>query len=176
VNAPLNTQPPGAAHRRGTLGGVMLILIGMLALLWQWAPAAWWALWFLPLLGVLFLAWGLLSREVGLLVPGGILVGIGAGVLFMQAYQSAVGDMAAAGTFLLIFAAGWVMITLAALIIHKTVWWPLVVAAVLAVVGAGLIIGGPALTVLEALGKLWPLVLVGLGAWMLIRRSGWRPS
>jgi hypothetical protein len=37
-------------------------------------------------------------------------------------------------------------------------------------------IGGPALTLLEALGRLWPLVLIGLGAWIVFRRSGWRQS
>ncbi len=36
-------------------------------------------LWALPGLGVIFLAWGLSVRQVRLLIPGGILPGLGAG-------------------------------------------------------------------------------------------------
>lgn len=177
MNASLNVTPSGGLrHARGPLGGIFLMVIGIIALLAQFLPNDWMAFWFLPVLGIVFLGWGLLARQVGLLVPGGVLTGIGAGVVLMPAVQRSYGEPAAAGVFMLAFAAGWLLITLASWFIHQTVWWPVVVASVMAVVGAALMIGGPALTLLEALGRLWPLVLIGFGAWIVFRRSGWRPS
>ena len=177
MNASLNVTPPsGVRHTRGPLGGIMLIVIGCIALVAQFWPGAWVAYWLLPALGIAFFVWGLLAREVGLLVPGGVLTGIGVGAVLMQAMQAAYGETGAAGIFMFAFGGGWLLITLASWFIRKTVWWPLVVAAVFGVVGTALLVGGTALTLLQTLGYLWPLVLIGLGAWIAIRRSGWRPS
>ncbi|MBI5879106.1 MAG: hypothetical protein HZB53_15775 [Chloroflexi bacterium] len=177
MNASLNVPPPtGVRPGRGPLGGIMLIVIGLIALLWQFMPNDTIALWFMPLLGIVFLTWGLLSREVGLLVPGGILIGIGAGVLLMREWQMPDNSMGTSAIFMLTFAAGWALITLASWFIHKTVWWPLIVGAILALVGVGLLFGKPALPYLEMAGKLWPLILVALGVWVLFKRSGWKRS
>jgi len=177
MNASLHTRPPDRArHTRGPLGGIMLIVIGFIALLWRFLPNDWMALWPLPLLGLAFFVWGFLAQEVGLLIPGGILTGIGAGVLLINALRGSYSDPSLGGIFMLTFAAGWALITAASRLIHRTVWWPLVVGGIIALVGVALIVSGSAPVVLEALAWLPPLLLIALGAWIVIRRSGWRPS
>ena len=46
------------------------------------------------MLGVLFIVWGLLARLPGLMIPGGILTGLGSGILLSQyAFGSTTGDV-----------------------------------------------------------------------------------
>ena len=56
------------------------------------------------------------------------------------------------------------MITVAtALFGEKTYRWPLIPAAIMAVIAASLIVGGALETVLTYAGKVWPLILILLG-------------
>ncbi|MBZ0286339.1 MAG: hypothetical protein K8I30_01895, partial [Anaerolineae bacterium] len=50
---------------------------------------------------------------------------------------------------------------------RKFVSWPLIPGGILALVGVLLFIGGGALNLLEWLGKLWPLALIAVGAYVL---------
>ncbi|MFN2164310.1 MAG: hypothetical protein ACK2UN_19750, partial [Candidatus Promineifilaceae bacterium] len=71
-------------NRRGQwVGGLFLIGLGLLFLLNQFTDLPGLenvAIYFVLVLGIIFLAWGVLSREAGLMVPGGILTGIGLGI------------------------------------------------------------------------------------------------
>ena len=61
---------PERRHRGGVVGGAILITIGVMALLSQ-IPGLNAGLFFLPALGAIFLVAGVLSRQIGLLIPGG---------------------------------------------------------------------------------------------------------
>ncbi len=69
------------------------------------------------LLGVIFIGWSIVVREWGLLVPGGILTGIGTGILLTRSTDfSRAGE---SGLFLLSFAGGWLLITLISAAVFK---------------------------------------------------------
>ena len=76
MNAQLPTPTPTPA-RSGVIAGVALIAIGLLALLSQLVDLQNFGLLVLPTLALIFLAWGLITRTFGLIIPGGILAGIG---------------------------------------------------------------------------------------------------
>lgn len=90
----------------------------------------------LLLLGVAFIGWAIMGRVCGLLIPGGILLGLGAGVLAERwlGYGGGHRD----GVFLLCFAGGWVLIPVLTLIFfRRVIWWPLIPGAVIGLTGLG---------------------------------------
>jgi hypothetical protein len=154
-------------RRNDLIGGLLLISIGALVLVAKFVdlpdiPDL--GLFFLPALGALFMLAGILSRNEGLMVPGGIISGIGWGAYLVAGPFTWQSETQQGGIFLLAFALGWVTITVAsALFAKKTVWGTLVPAAVLAAIGGGLYFGGAFMDLLEVAGKLWPLALVIAG-------------
>jgi len=158
--------------RSTLIAGIALISIGVLTLVSQFARFPSLELVFLPALALIFLVWGSLTRNGGLLIPGGVLAGTGLGAILVTGPYASFPDEVIGGVFLLAFAAGWVLITLLSAVFTRCVmWWPLIVAGILGVVGAVLLMGGVALDALVLLGKLWPLALVGVGAWLILRRK-----
>jgi hypothetical protein len=144
--------------------GVLLIAIGLLVLLNQFIDLPVvenLAIYFVLGLGLFFLAWGVVSREPGLMVPGGILTGIGAGIALVAGpWDLGEGDLSG-GVFMGAFAVGWVLITIfTALFADKTLWWPLIPAAIMALISGSLLVEGPFMFILEWLGKLWPIALI----------------
>ena len=130
-----------------------LIAIGVLVLVAQFGGSETLGLLFLPALGLIFLIWGSAARSVGLLIPGGILSGIGLGVYLTGGPLSHLEGEAEGAVFLLSFAAGWALITLlSGLICGQTHWWPLIPGGIMAFIGGALLIGGAALTALEWVG------------------------
>jgi len=159
-----------ARHR--WLAGIALIAIGVLVLVAQFAGSEMLGLLFLPGLGLIFLIWGSAARSVGLLIPGGILSGIGLGVYLLGGPLSYLEGEAEGAVFLLSFAAGWGLITLlSAVVCRETHWWPLIPGGIMALIGGALLAGELGLTALDWAGKLWPLILIGLGAYLLVRRQ-----
>lgn len=163
----------GAQERRQKrIAGIALISIGLLVLAAQFIEWEVLGLLFLPALALIFVVWGIVTREGGLLIPGGILAGIGAGVILMDSSltAAATGETAEAGIFLVAFAAGWALVTLlSAIFTDETIWWALIPGSILGAIGGALMIGGPALDLLEWIGRLWPLGLVVVGAYLLYR-------
>ncbi len=150
--------------------GVMFILLGLLILAGQLlAPLNLWTPPVLPLLAVFFLAWGFWVRESGLFIPAGILGGLAAGI-GLEASPISPNQPEGAG-FFLGFAAGWLLIPLLTALLGERRLWPLIPGLVLAFFGLALAIGGPALTALEWLGKLWPLIFVAIGIRILWRHE-----
>lgn len=156
------------------VGGGVLITIGLWMLLSRIVEVDLGAA--VPVgLGLIFLVWGSLSRKVGLLIPGGILTGIGTGALLLLGPLSGLEGEAAGGAFFLVFAGGWALITLCSvLFVRQALWWPLIPGGFLAFFGSALLVGGPALGVLEALGQAWPVVLIALGLYVILWRKGLR--
>ena len=105
------------------------------------------------------------TRQYRLLVPGGILTGLGAGIIVSQEITGT--DELTAGILVLGLGLGflsiWVIGSL--LRVAGNHWWPLVPGGILAVVGGALLVGGSAVDVLDY----WPLVLVGLGLVALLQ-------
>ena len=127
------------------------------------------AIYFVLGLGLFFLAWGVLTRQAGLMIPGGILTGIGLGIALVAGpFEFEDGDLSG-GVFMGAFALGWVLITLfTAVFSDETHWWPLIPAAIMAIISGALLVEGPFMVVLEWLGKLWPLALIVGGIAILI--------
>jgi hypothetical protein len=130
-------------------------------------------LFFLPALGALFMLAGILGRNEGLMIPGGILSGIGWGAYLTAGPLTWASERQEGGVFLLAFALGWVSITVvSALFAKKTVWGTLVPAAVLAAIGGALYFGGMFIDLLEVAAKLWPLALIIAGIALLFKVAG----
>lgn len=162
------TQKPS---KRDWLGGAILIVIGVLALMGQFIRAEWFGLLVLPTLAALFLLAGLFTRAPGLIVPGGILGGLGLGTwLVASGPYAEAAETTSGGVFLLAFASGWVLITVLTALLRRAMWWPLIPGAILALIGGALLVGGTALTVLEWAGMLWPLALIAGGVALLLKR------
>jgi hypothetical protein len=153
------------------VGGVVLIALGVLFLIGQFVQTTWYGQLMLGVLAVGFLATGLLTRNSGWLVPGGILGGLSLGIA-LQNLVVDVSDERKAAIFLLCFAAGWVLMTLLSLVTTRIQWWPLIPGGIMALIGGGLFIGGAAITVLQFVGSYgWPLILIAIGIAIIVRRK-----
>lgn len=153
-------------------GGVALIAIGLLALLVNIAQNELLGLLFLPGLGIILLAWGFFIREYGLAIPGCILTGLGLGIV-LGVKLLTVEDAAVGGVILLGLAAGFLALAFISPYFKIKVFsWPLIPAGVLALVGILLMFGGVWLDVLNLAGKLWPAILIVVGAVWLYRTRG----
>ncbi len=110
--------------------------------------------------GLAFLIAYATNRAYGLLIPGGILTGLGAGLLLEHAGIG--GDVAALG-----LGAGFVAIAVVDRLVtpgRSAWWWPLIPGGVLLVSSAGSVTGIP------DLGRyLLPAVLIVIGAVLLLR-------
>jgi hypothetical protein len=171
------TAPPietdDGAHARDRLGvGLVLIAIAVLFGLAQSLRIDWLAQASVFLLGVLLYVSGIVRRNAGALIPGGILIGVGGGILLTSRVFT---GEASGAAFLLAFAAGWVLITIGtALFTERTMWWPLIPATIMSLVGlaaAGMTQGQ---WLLRSLGDLWWIALLVAGLYLVVTRD--RPS
>ncbi|HSN75624.1 MAG TPA: hypothetical protein VL334_11155 [Anaerolineae bacterium] len=167
-----DAKKPMEARDRVILG-VMLIAIGLLVFLSQVIDLPQIELLILPGLALIFLIWGLLTREIGLMIPGGILAGVALGVYLMAGPYAGQIEEDQAGVFLLAFSTGWALISLLSLVSKQGFqWWPLIPGAIIGLVGLAIMRGGAAMQLLEIIGYAWPLALVAVGAYLLLRRRG----
>ncbi|MCS6846836.1 MAG: hypothetical protein RMN52_03880 [Anaerolineae bacterium] len=162
---------PADPRQGGVIAAVMLIAIGVLLLIAQVFQLGWLSLLVTPLLGVAFIVWSIAARTPGLMIPGGILAGLGAGILLMtQPFISeAQNDLLPAAVLMLSFAVGWLLIVvLTPLAGGRLELWPLIPGAVFAVLGALFWMGEPGMRILQVVGTAWPLILIIVGAGILI--------
>src|SRR5687768_1098889 len=157
------TARGGTGELNRWLPGLGMVAIGLVLLVGQITNSESVGVLIMPALALIFIAWGIATREVGFLIPGGILTGVGLGTLSMV-YDWPFGTLAGdteAGVFLLIFAGGWASITLlSALFTERVHWWPLIPGGIMALIGSALIVGGSAKEALSLIGYLWPLALI----------------
>jgi hypothetical protein len=152
-------------------GGIFLIALGLFLTVAQFIQAQWMGMLIMPGLSLMFITWGLISRNSGLFVPGGILGGIGLGTYLVSGPYMDVVETHKGGVFLLAFAAGWALITLLSLIVGKRQLWPLIPGTILATIGGLLLAGTGGAQILEWVSRLWPLALIVAGAVALLRRK-----
>ncbi len=159
-------------RKNNSVSGLFLVGLGLILLVSQFVnfdlPESL-ALLIMPALGAMFLIWGSLTRNGGLLIPGGILTGVGWGA------YAAVGPFAIwqgdneGGVFLIFLGLGFALVTLVtAVFTDKTHWWALIPGSIIAFVGLAILFGGVMLTMLTWVGKLWPLALILLGISILL--------
>jgi hypothetical protein len=169
MSVQMQSNNPVEKRHGGVVGGAILISIGLFALLEQFVQVEW-GLYFLPFLALVFLLSGILGRRPGLLIPGGILAGIGAGAILVQSPLLVLGEPARGGLFMLAFAAGWALITATSFLVGKIMLWPLFPAAFMALFGAALLAGQTGIQILVAFGYIWPVILIVIGAYLIFRR------
>ena len=120
-------------------------------------------IYFVLLLGLVFLAWGILKHEAGFLIPGGILSGIGVGIVLLVNGLVPNG-LNEGGVFLVAFSLGWASITvLSAIFTDETQWWALIPGGIIGFVGLAVLFEGIFMNVLEAAAYLWPVILIVVG-------------
>jgi hypothetical protein len=154
----------------GVVGGAVLISIGLFALVSQFVRVDL-GEYFLLFLAFIFLLAGILGQRPGLVIPGGILAGIGAGAALVQGPFSAVSDPARGGVFMLAFACGWLLITLVSFLLGRVMLWPLIPGAIIGLFGLALTAGQAGLGILNVIGQGWPIVLIALGVYLVFRRK-----
>lgn len=165
----------------GMIAGVILVLVGLLALFRNWLPfdaAQFFTTYLFLILGLALIAAGIYTREPGWFIPGGILTGLGAGFAFLVGpLAGLVADEAAAGAFMLGLAGGFALITVLSLLFsHTHYWWALIPAAVVGLVGLAVGYGGVFWRATMWLQWLWPIALIVLGGFVLWRTRHPRPA
>lgn len=161
-------EPDSARRHRpggGVGAGLILIALGIVALFGTWFPAGG-AFLFLGL-GAAFLVARALTGRSGYAVPAGILLGFGAFVWLSDA-----GMLSRAGSGSIFFVClGLGFLAVYAIAARPQAVWPVIPAIVL--IGFGALIQATTFGVPYAqfwsLAQFWPLSLVAIGAWLLLR-------
>jgi hypothetical protein len=157
------------------VAGAILILAGILTLIAQFSDFT--ADVFMLALAAIFLVAGLLARKIGLIIPGGILAGLGVGQLLIEGPFKSFEGIQIGGIFMVCFAGGWLLISLLSVFADgKFHSWPLIPGSVLALFGLALLAGEMGQKAIELAGRGWPLVLIAVGLYLLLRRKETKPE
>lgn len=142
--------------------GIILVGIGLGLLIFQVTNLA---MYFPLVLGATFLAAGMLTRKAGLLIPGGIIGGVGLGAVAVDSdWFFPTGAVETGGVILVAMALGWFSITvLSKIFTSETQTWALIPGAIMAFIGGLILMGSNGLRILEIAGKYWPAILVLIG-------------
>ncbi len=183
VTQPKSAQPEAQSESesrrkiidRGIVG-LTLVVIGVMTLAANLWSSELIGLFVLPALGVIFLAWGFLQRRAGLMIPGGILTGLGLGTLAQQTlFVSASGEVRGALVVMGLALGFLVIMPLSQLVEGRFHWWPAIPGGILLIISLAMLAGPGGAAVLNALGTLWPVALIAVGAyllWMMYRSRG----
>lgn len=164
--------PDPQRRQRRAGGGVTLIVIGVLAILLQSGVLRGnlWPQLFLPALGLIFLLWGMLTHRGGLLIPGGILLGLGAGAVLTETLFKTAAPEQQGGIVMTAFGLGWILITLtSAITTDRTMWWALVPGGILLALGIIILLGVIA-SAAQYINWAWPIALILVGLLIILRR------
>ncbi len=148
--------------RSGWLPGVILIVIGATLFAIQWLHLD--ADIIVLVIGLVFAGAYAATRRYGLLIPAGILTGLGAGILLEDFGVTREPVVLGLGLgFLAIY--GVDLATSRSP--QRARWWPLIPGAILiAVAGAGGAFGDEGGRTIQ---QAWPVILIVIGAWLLVR-------
>ena len=159
--------------RREPIHGLFLIALGGVLLLNQLFDGNLFGLMVVAGLGLFFMTWGVLTRTGGLMIPGGILSGIGLGIIVTEgplanmALRQSYGE----SWFLASCALGWfAIVVMTGLFSEKMMVWPLIPGGIMATIAASIALGGIFESGLSLAGRGWPIILIALGVWTLINQ------
>lgn len=155
---------------RSVMWGAGLIVVGgltLLAMITNWSVLG---LAILPVVAVFLLVAGFSYRSPGLLVPAGILSGLSIGAVLASLLEGKVPEDTIGGIVLLSLGAGFALVVgLHALAKASIHWWPWIPAVLLSILGVALITQGQDSALLALVGYLWPVALLALGVWIVLR-------
>lgn len=158
-------EPPAADAGPGLAGqiaaGLALIVLGGVLLALERLESGAHAHLLLILIGGVFVSGYLYRRAFGLLIPGGILLGIGGGLAFEDFHSGPFihGDNVALGLGL-----GFVFIYAGSLLYERQHrWWPLIPGGILVVAGL------PDFVWVDDVLDFWPLAVMAVGVLLLFR-------
>ncbi len=155
------------ASRGGMVTGILLITVGLGWLLFQLIDRS--GL-FPLLLGAGFLVGGCITRKPGLIIPGGIVGGVGLGILAIESNFLGAGGASAGGAFMVAFSLGWFSIPLLTrLFAGATEWWAFIPGSIIGLIGVLILAGEQGLIILQWIGEFWPISLVIVGGIILIQ-------
>ena len=141
----------------------ILLLAGVFMVLANFFKLSIFGVLFLPALGLIFIIWSFFSKESELLIPGGIIEGLGLGIVFVVLSKT-LGEESKGGLFFIGFAIGWLLIViLSKIIFKKNVLWPLIPSILLFIFGFIIFLGEKGLTILTNLNYIWPYLLIVAG-------------
>jgi hypothetical protein len=154
-------------HHNGRItAGIILVLFGLASLLQRWLDIG---NYIVLLLGMGMLVWGSVSHKTGLIIPGGVLSGIGLGIFAMQgSWQIPVADQN--GIFLLCFSLGWFLITLLTAVFTCTQWWALIPGGIMALIGGSILVTNGAIRWMD-LNLVYAAILIVVGLILLVYRG-----
>lgn len=148
--------------------GSILLLAGTFMILGNFFKLPIFGILFLPVLGLFFIIWAIVSKEKELLIPGGIVEGVGLGVMFVTLITN-VSEISKGGLFFTFFSIGWFLIVLLSKIFFKkVVLWPLIPFAILFLFGFVLLLGEKGISILQNFSLIWPYLLIGAGVIIII--------
>lgn len=169
MNESASTSSSGEIRRGRLVAGGVLLAVALAALAAPYLPPGFAGRAFLPFLGVAFIVWAALARSCGLLVPGGVLLGVGIGAWLQANYGPA--------AFLFSLAGGFLSISLLSVLIFgpKTRnGWTVFPAGGLVFAGV-MVGGGPEMReFLRAMQHYWPYTLIVVALALIM--SAWRGS
>ncbi len=165
---PLPYSRPGQPAKRkrtprsdpgGLVAGLVIAGIGLFFLAGQLEPDI--GRFVTMFIGLALLAVFVITREYGFLVPGSILTGVGIGIVL----DSAASGEAESGVMMLAIAGGFLGIWVIGSIyrLSQNHWWPLIPGGILTLIG---LVQMTRTDVAGAL-RLWPVILIVLGAFLL---------
>lgn len=143
--------------------GSILLLAGTFMVLANFFKLPIFGILFLPVLGLFFIIWSIVSKEKELLIPGGIIEGVGLGVMFVTLITN-ISEISKGGLFFIGFSIGWLLIVLLSKIFFKKwILWPLIPFALLFLFGFVLFLGEKGVLLLQNFSLIWPYLLIGAG-------------
>lgn len=161
---------PDSEHGRAKsplFWGMIAIVGGIVLLLSQFMELSEYMPWVVLALGAVMLLWGIIVRETGGLIAGGIVTGVGLGLTLVGSDRMDAGEVGV-GYFLLFLALGFLSIPLTTrLLTDETHWWALIPGGIILLVGLAMVFGGVFAQSLPLLGVAGALALVVFGAWLV---------
>lgn len=157
-------------QRNSLIGGAGLIVIALFAFAAQFmkTEALGWVI--TGGLALIFLVWGILTRQSAFFIPAGILGGVAVGIWLTLTTLESFSNERSGALMVGSLAVGFAAITVLSVIFtHIRHLWALVVAAILGVVAVALWVGGAALNLLTLAGQAWPLILLVIGGVIIWR-------
>ena len=150
-----------ASDPGGLVAGLVIAGIGLFFLAGQLEPDI--GRFVTMFIGLALLAVFVVTRQYGFLVPGSILTGVGIGIVL----DSAASGEAESGVMMLALAGGFLGIWVIGSIyrLSENHWWPLIPGGILTLIGM------VQLTRTDLAGalRLWPVILIVLGAFLLAK-------
>lgn len=129
--------------------------------------------WIAIFLGFAFLLSGEYLKLLGLVIPGSLISSLGLGVHFAFANSSSSSLISNVGVLLVWFAVGWGAIPLLSRKWSSSlIWWPLIPAGVIGVVGLGLLIGGDPDNAAFFIGNTSAVFFIVSGLYLILLRRG----